>query len=54
VMKGVKASNGKMLVGINPNFGDTATIDAATCASSVKVICEWLMKDRCEFFADIV
>ncbi|KAF2856011.1 polysaccharide lyase family 3 protein [Plenodomus tracheiphilus IPT5] len=40
VIKGVKASNGKLLVGINPNFGDTATIDAATCATSVKEICE--------------
>jgi hypothetical protein len=40
VVKNVKASNGKLLVGINPNFGDTATIDSATCASSVKEICE--------------
>ncbi|KAH6861100.1 hypothetical protein J4E91_007542 [Alternaria rosae] len=40
IMKNVKASNGKLLAGINPNFGDTATIDATNCASSVKVICE--------------
>jgi hypothetical protein len=40
VIKNVKASNGKLLVGINPNFGDTATIDAATCATSVKETCE--------------
>ncbi|KAI8936468.1 hypothetical protein NX059_006874 [Plenodomus lindquistii] len=40
VVKGVKATNGKLLVGINPNFGDTATIDSATCATGVKEICE--------------
>ncbi|KAF2031995.1 pectate lyase [Setomelanomma holmii] len=40
VVKGVKASNGKLLVGINSNFADTATIDSATCATSVKEICE--------------
>lgn len=40
VIKGVKASNGKLLAGINPNFGDSATIDSATCASDVKEICE--------------
>ena len=40
VVKSVKASNGKLLFGINSNFGDTATIDGATCASSVKEICE--------------
>ncbi|KAF3043487.1 hypothetical protein E8E12_009579 [Didymella heteroderae] len=40
VIKNVKASSGKLLVGINPNFGDTATIDSATCATSVKEICE--------------
>ncbi|KAH8727579.1 pectate lyase [Phaeosphaeriaceae sp. PMI808] len=40
VVKNVKASNGKLLVGINSNFGDKATIDSATCASSVKQICE--------------
>ncbi|KAI9726719.1 MAG: hypothetical protein M1834_008654 [Cirrosporium novae-zelandiae] len=39
IIKGVKASSGKTLVGINPNYGDTATIDSATCASSVKTIC---------------
>ena len=40
VMKNVKASSGKLLVGINPNFGDTATIDSATCATGVKEICD--------------
>ena len=40
VIKGVKASNGKLLAGINSNFGDSATIDAATCATGVKEICE--------------
>ena len=40
VVKNVKASSGKLLVGINPNFGDSATIDAATCATGVKEICE--------------
>lgn len=40
VMKGVKATNGKLLVGINPNFGDTATIDGTSCATGVKEICE--------------
>ncbi|KAH7388678.1 pectate lyase-domain-containing protein [Pyrenochaeta sp. MPI-SDFR-AT-0127] len=40
VVKNVKASNGKLLVGINSNFGDTATIDSSTCATSVKEICE--------------
>lgn len=39
VMKDVKAKNGKLLVGINSNFGDTATI-TGTCATSVKDICE--------------
>ncbi|KAF2833123.1 pectate lyase E [Ophiobolus disseminans] len=39
-IKGVKASNGKLLVGINPNFGDTASIDSATCATSVKEVCQ--------------
>ncbi|KAE8149211.1 putative pectate lyase E [Aspergillus avenaceus] len=36
-ISGVKASNGKTLVGINPNLGDSATIDG--CASSVKEVC---------------
>jgi len=40
VIKGVKATNGKLLAGVNGNFGDTATIDSATCATSVKEICE--------------
>lgn len=39
VIKNVKAYSGKVLAGINPNFGGTATIEA-TCASSVKTICE--------------
>ena len=39
VIKNVKAYNGKVLAGINPNFGGTATI-TGTCASSVKTICE--------------
>ncbi|KAF2441212.1 polysaccharide lyase family 3 protein [Karstenula rhodostoma CBS 690.94] len=39
VIKNVKAYNGKLLAGINPNFGGTATI-SSTCASSVKNICE--------------
>lgn len=39
VIKNVKAYSGKVLAGINPNFGGTATI-TNTCASSVKTICE--------------
>ncbi|KAF1925119.1 polysaccharide lyase family 3 protein [Didymella exigua CBS 183.55] len=39
VIKNVKAYSGKLLAGINPNFGGTATI-SSTCASSVKAICE--------------
>jgi len=39
VIKNVKAYNGKVLAGINPNFGGTATI-SGTCATSVKTICE--------------
>ena len=35
----VKATNGKYLVGINSNYGDTATI-TKTCAKSVKHICQ--------------
>ncbi|KAJ4296414.1 hypothetical protein N0V90_006459 [Kalmusia sp. IMI 367209] len=38
VIKNVKASSGKLLAGINPNFGDTATI-STTCATDVKAIC---------------
>lgn len=34
----VKSSNGKVLAGINSNYGDTATI-SSTCANSVKQIC---------------
>jgi hypothetical protein len=40
VIKNVKASNGKLLVGINSSIGDTTTIDSATCATSVKENCE--------------
>ncbi|KAF2131740.1 polysaccharide lyase family 3 protein [Dothidotthia symphoricarpi CBS 119687] len=39
VIKNVKVSNGDLLVGINSNFGDTATI-TDTCATSVSTICE--------------
>ncbi|EMD64074.1 hypothetical protein GGP41_006528 [Bipolaris sorokiniana] len=39
VVKNVKAYNGKVLTGINPNFGDSSTI-TNTCATSVKTICE--------------
>lgn len=38
VVKNVKAHNGKLLVGINSNKGDVATI-TGTCATSVKKIC---------------
>ncbi|KAI0165418.1 polysaccharide lyase family 3 protein [Hypoxylon sp. FL1284] len=38
VVKNVKAWDGKALVGINSNFGDTASI-SSTCASSTKDIC---------------
>ncbi|EKG17907.1 Pectate lyase catalytic [Macrophomina phaseolina MS6] len=37
-IKNVKASNGKLLAGINSNYGDTATI-TGTCATSVKKVC---------------
>ncbi|KAI1687828.1 Pectate lyase [Pyrenophora tritici-repentis] len=36
VIKGVKATNGKLLAGVNRNFGDTATIDDATCLLVVR------------------
>lgn len=39
VIKNVKATNGKLLAGINSNFGDSATI-SGTCATSVKTVCE--------------
>jgi pectate lyase len=39
VIEGVTAVDGKYLVGINSNYGDTATIDSATCATDVKTIC---------------
>lgn len=38
VVKNVKAYDGKTLVGINSNYGDTAKI-SGTCATSVKKIC---------------
>lgn len=39
VIKDVKATSGKVLAGINSNFGDTATI-TGICATSVSTICE--------------
>jgi hypothetical protein len=39
IMKNVVASGGSVLAGINPNFGDTATI-TATCAKDVDTICQ--------------
>jgi hypothetical protein len=39
IINNVKATNGKYLVGINSNYGDTATI-TKTCAKSVKHICQ--------------
>ncbi|KAM0708993.1 hypothetical protein Q7P35_003029 [Cladosporium inversicolor] len=38
-IKNVKASGGKLLAGINSNYGDTATI-TNTCATGTKKICE--------------
>ena len=38
MLKNVVAESGKALVGINSNFGDTATI-SGTCATDVKEIC---------------
>lgn len=37
-IKNVKASGGKVLAGINSNYGDTASI-SNTCATSTKKIC---------------
>lgn len=39
VVKNVKAYNGKVLTGINSNFGDVSKI-SNTCATSVKEICD--------------
>ncbi|KAI4831226.1 pectate lyase [Aureobasidium sp. EXF-8845] len=39
IINNVKATNGKYLVGINSNYGDTATI-TKTCAKSVKHVCQ--------------
>ena len=39
VIDGVLAEDGSVLVGINTNFGDTATI-TNTCATGVKTICQ--------------
>ena len=39
VVDGVLAEDGKVLVGINSNFGDTAAI-TNTCAVDVKDICQ--------------
>ncbi|KAM0282373.1 hypothetical protein ACHAQH_003052 [Verticillium albo-atrum] len=38
IVKNVKAYNGKLLVGINSNFGDVATI-TSTCTTSTKKVC---------------
>lgn len=38
VIKNVKAKSGKTLVGINNNYGDTASF-SNTCAESVKELC---------------
>ena len=38
-IKNVKASGGKLLAGINSNYGDVATI-TNTCATGTKKICE--------------
>ncbi|KAL1607670.1 hypothetical protein SLS60_002605 [Paraconiothyrium brasiliense] len=38
VIKNVVAESGKLLAGINSNFGDTATI-SGTCATDVKAVC---------------
>ncbi|GAB7347495.1 hypothetical protein MBLNU459_g4401t2 [Dothideomycetes sp. NU459] len=38
-IKNVKATSGKVLAGINSNYGDVATIASSTCATSVKKIC---------------
>jgi pectate lyase len=35
----VVAVSGSQLVGINENFGDTATIDSSVCATDVNDIC---------------
>jgi len=40
VMTNVKATSGKVLAGINSNYGDSATIDSSNCATSVKEICD--------------
>ncbi len=39
VLEGITATDGKYLVGINSNYGDTATIDSESCATDVKTIC---------------
>ncbi|KAF2866668.1 pectate lyase [Massariosphaeria phaeospora] len=39
VIKNVKAFDGKILAGINSNFGDTATI-TGTCATGTKTVCQ--------------
>ena len=38
VINNVKASSGKLLAGINSNYGDTATV-SSTCGTSVKQVC---------------
>ncbi|KAF4539143.1 Pectate lyase catalytic [Lasiodiplodia theobromae] len=39
-MSGVWAVNGKLLAGVNSNYGDKATI-SGTCADGVSAICAW-------------
>ncbi|KAL1388382.1 pectate lyase, partial [Phyllosticta capitalensis] len=39
IIDGVSATSGDILAGINPNYGDTATI-TNTCAKQVETICE--------------
>ncbi|KAF2200235.1 pectate lyase [Delitschia confertaspora ATCC 74209] len=40
IIDGVTADNGKLLVGINSNYGDTATITNSCLKSTVKEVCE--------------
>lgn len=39
-LRDVVAVDGKTLVGINSNYGDTATIEGSVCATGVKSICD--------------
>lgn len=38
-LKNIKVNSGKALVGINTNYGDTATFGSGNCATGVKKIC---------------